>query len=69
MSDGPAARPIPNVIGELVVDANRRLEDAGFCIADVDGPQLGQVTGQDPIAGELATPDGNTCVTLTTREA
>ncbi len=69
VSDGPAARAIPNVIGELVVDANRRLEDAGFCIADVEGPQLGQVTGQDPIAGELATPDGNTCVTLTTREA
>jgi serine/threonine-protein kinase len=42
---------VPNVVGKSVNDAISTLEDAGFDV-DVNGPDDGKVTDQDPGAGE-----------------
>ncbi|HKY59126.1 MAG TPA: Stk1 family PASTA domain-containing Ser/Thr kinase [Aeromicrobium sp.] len=42
---------VPNVVGKSVSDARNTLEDAGFDV-EVNGPDDGKVTDQDPNAGE-----------------
>jgi serine/threonine-protein kinase len=44
---------VPNVVGKSVSDARETLEDAGFDV-EVNGPDDGKVTEQDPGAGEDA---------------
>ncbi|HUS20622.1 MAG TPA: Stk1 family PASTA domain-containing Ser/Thr kinase [Aeromicrobium sp.] len=42
---------VPNVVGKSVSDAKNTLEDAGFDV-EVNGPNSGKVTDQDPGGGE-----------------
>ena len=42
---------VPNVVGKSVDDATNTLEDAGFDV-EVNGPDDGKVTDQDPNAGD-----------------
>jgi serine/threonine protein kinase/transcription elongation GreA/GreB family factor len=44
-------KSVPNVVGKSVSDAKNRLEDAGFDV-EVNGPDNGKVTDQDPNGGE-----------------
>jgi len=46
---------VPNVVGKSVSDARNTLEDAGFDV-EVNGPDNGTVTDQDPGAGEDLSP-------------
>jgi serine/threonine-protein kinase len=44
-------KSVPNVVGKSVSDAKNTLEDAGFDV-EVNGPDSGKVTDQDPNGGE-----------------
>ncbi|MEM9465697.1 MAG: PASTA domain-containing protein [Actinomycetota bacterium] len=52
VSDGPAPREVPAVIGLDVLEAQQVLESAGFVVVDVQGPPDLPVLATDPPAGE-----------------
>lgn len=56
LSDGPAPRPIPAVIGLDVDEATAILRDAGFAVSGVQGDPSLPVLATDPPAGELHLP-------------
>ncbi len=64
VSAGPRPQPMPSVIDQSVDAATRILEEAGFCVEGIEGPEDGVVVGQDPTPN-TRTPIG-TCVTLFT---
>jgi len=53
ISDGPAPREIPNVIGLDVTEATKVLQDAGFVVNGVQGNLAKPVLATDPPAGEV----------------
>lgn len=53
VSDGPAPREVPAVLGLDVLEAQAILEAAGFVVVDVQGPPDLPVLATDPAAGEL----------------
>ncbi|MEM9520890.1 MAG: PASTA domain-containing protein [Actinomycetota bacterium] len=53
VSDGPAPREVPAVIGLDVLEAQDLLEAAGFVVIDVQGPPDLPVLATDPPAGEM----------------
>ncbi len=53
VSDGPAPRAVPNVIGLDVSEATKILQDAGFVVTGVQGNVAKPVLATDPPAGEV----------------
>jgi len=53
VSDGPAPRSIPNVIGLDVTEATKVLQDAGFVVNGVQGNLAKPVLATDPPADEV----------------
>ncbi len=64
VSDGPAPRAMPSVIDQSVDTARRILDEAGFCVETIEGPEDGVIVGQDPTPDTITPVD--TCVTLFT---
>ena len=56
VSDGPAPRAIPAVIGLDVEEATAALQEAGFAVSGVQGDPSLPVLATDPPAGELHLP-------------
>jgi serine/threonine-protein kinase len=61
LSAGPAAAPVPKVIGKRLSKAKELLEQAGFAVGSTkygshDDFDSGVVIGQNPAAGAQATP-------------
>lgn len=51
VSQGPAPRPIPDVVGDTLADATAKLEAAGFKVEATSGPPGTRVRFTDPPAG------------------
>lgn len=69
VSSGPAAIPVPEVVGRSDADATRALQEAGFRVSRssqivTDPDEDGTVVGQSPRAGATAAPESTVTITV-----
>ncbi len=66
VSLGPEPVAVPNVAGDDVLTASARIEQAGLCVGETDGPANTPVIATDPPAGTVVFV--GTCVRIITSE-